>query len=483
MIKGCELMSQSMIQKEQTAALQQQWEKSGPEPGFYKLPQKEVFGYSLVDFAMNLVFQCIMMYITFYYTDVYGLAARDVAMMFLVSRVWDAINDPLMGTIVERLNPKRGKYRSYLLYGSVPFGVIAILTYTVPDVSYLGKLIWAYVTYNILNMMYTFIIQPYISTASIMTADPDERTRLQSTRMMFAQSGGVVVALAIPLVSGFFTRFMTLAQGYMATTILMAVIMVILLIYSYSTIVERIPVTSHEKKANIKDVFYQMTHNKPGVIMFFLFLGVYGFNTIQSSTGVYYMTYFAQRSDMVAWFSMMNVLPSVFGVPLVPMLTRRIKKKGTVILGLTFGAIGSILLWFLGPSDITLMMISRGIGSFGYGILMGILWSIITDPVEYADLHTGRRLTAIVMTLIGLGIKFSMTIGGVLPTLILDYVKYVPNQVQTDFALTGIKFMSSVLPFVVMVTTLIIFSAFYDLNEKRLSQIQHDIAVRDGLID
>jgi GPH family glycoside/pentoside/hexuronide:cation symporter len=475
-------MSEATTKMRHAADVVQSWKKSGPEPGFYKLPQKEVIGYSLVDFAMNLVFQCIMMYITFYYTDVYGLAARDVALMFLLSRIWDAFNDPMMGTIVERLNPKRGKYKAYLFYGALPFGILAVLTYTVPNIGYVGKLIWAYVMYNGLNMMYTFIIQPYAAAASIMTADPNERIRLQSTRMMFAQSGGVVVALAIPLVSGFFTKYMTLAQGYMATTILMAAIMIALLIYAYSTIVERISVTSHENKATIKDVFYQMTHNKPGVIMFLLFLGVYGFNTVQSSTGVYYMIYYAQKSNMVAWFSMMNVLPSVLGVPFVPFLTQKIKKKGTVILGLAFGALGSIILWFLSPTDIVLMMISRGIGSFGYGILMGILWSIITDPVEYGDWHTGRRLTAIVMTLIGLGIKFSMTIGGVLPTMILDYVKYVPNQPQTEVALTGIRFMSSILPFVTMVATIIIFAAFYDLDEKKLAHFQHEIAVRDGLI-
>ncbi len=476
-------MSEAAFQTQTASTVEKGWEKSGPEPGYYKLQKKEIIGYSLVDFAMNLVFQCIMMYIMFFYTDIFGLKPKDIALMFLVSRIWDAINDPMMGTICERLNPKRGKYRTYLLYGAVPFGVFAILTYTVPDFSYVGKLAWAYITYNGLNMMYTFIIQPYISAASIMTADPDERTKLQSTRMMFAQSGGVVVALAIPLVSGFFARYMTIAKGYMATTILMSIIMVFILIYAYSTIVERIPVTSHENKANIKDVIYQATHNKPGFLMFLLFLGVYGYITIQSSTGVYYMTYYAQRSDLVAWFSMMTVLPSVFGVPFVPFLCRTIKKKATVILGLSFAAIGSGLLFLSAPESLTFMMVCRGISAFGYGILMGILWSIITDPVEYADLHTGRRLTAIVMTLIGLGIKFSMTIGGVIPSLILDAVEYVPNQVQqTETALNGIRMMSTLLPSVVMIVTIIIFGLFYDLNEKKIAQIQHDIAVRDGLI-
>lgn len=458
------------------------WQKSGPQPGYYKLPRKEMAGYSLVDFAMNLVFQCIMMYITFFYTDIFGLKVKDVALMFLLSRFFDAFADPVMGTIAERLNPKHGKYKSYLIYGAVPFGVMAVLAYTVPDLSYAGKLAWAYVTYNLLNVLYTVIIQPYISLASIMTADPDERTKLQTMRMMFAQSGGVIVALAIPLLSGFFSQYMTLARGYMLTTACMAVIMVALLFYAYRTVTERVPVYSHEQKAGLKDVLYQITHNKPGVILFLLFFGVYGFNTIQSSSGVYYMTYFAQRPDLVAWFSMMNVLPSVAGVPFVPALCRTVKKKGTVLLGLALGALGAGMLWFVPAGNIGMMMVSRGVSSFGYGILMGILWSIITDAVEYADLNTGRRLTAIVMTLIGLGLKFSMTIGGVIPTMILDHVKYVPNAVQTADALGGIRMMSSILPCIVMIITFVMFAAFYQLTEERVAEIQHNIAVRDGLI-
>ncbi|MCD8350219.1 MAG: glycoside-pentoside-hexuronide (GPH):cation symporter [Planctomycetaceae bacterium] len=460
------------------------WEKSGPQPGFYKLPRKEIFAYSTVDFAMNMVFQCIMMYVTFFYTDIFGLAARDVALMFLLSRLWDAFNDPLMGTIVERLNPKSSKYRFYIISGAIPFGLAAVLTYTTPELSYFGKLLWAYVTYNFLNMMYTYIIQPYISLASIMTADPDQRTLLQSVRMMFAQAGGVVVALTIPLLSGYFAKFMPLATGYMLTTLCMAVVMVGILVYAYFNVTERIPVTSHEEKPGLREVFNQISHNKPGIIMFFLFLGVYGFITVQGTSAPYYMTYFAKRPDMVAWFAMMNVLPSVVGVPLVPFLCRTIRKRGTVMLGLAFGAIGAGMLYFATPTAIGYMLLSRGVASFGYGILMGILWSIITDPVEYADLNTGKRLTAIVMTLIGLGIKFSMTIGGVAPTLILDYVKYIPNEAnQTDLSLAGIRFMASSLPCGVMVVTFIIFALFYDLSEERVADIQHKIAVRDGLID
>ncbi len=459
------------------------WEKSGPEPGYYKLRGKEIFGYSLVDFAMNLVFQAIMMYITFFYTDIFGLRPSHIAVMFLVSRLWDAVNDPLMGWIVERANPRHGKYRSWIMYAAVPFGLAAVLTYTTPGFSYPAKLVWAYATYNLLNMGYTLIIQPYISLATVMTADPKERTRLQSIRMAFAQSGGVIVALTIPLLSDWLAKSMSLQASYQITVALMSIIMVAILLFSCTQVTERIKVVSHEDPPGIGQIIHQATHNKYVVLMFLLFFGVYGFNTIQSASGVYYMTYFAMRPDMVAWFSMMNVLPSVVGVPIVPWLQRFFHKKGTTMLGLVVGALGAVLLAFLAPSSIAMMLTARGISSFGYGIMMGALWSIITDPVEYGDLNTGRRLTAIVMTLIGLGLKFSMLLGGVVPTWILEIVKYQPGvEQQTAESLAGIHFMSSWLPAIILLVTLLVFGLFYDLTEEKIADIQHRIAVRDGEI-
>ncbi|MFV0451064.1 MAG: MFS transporter [Propioniciclava sp.] len=460
------------------------WQKSGPEPGYYRLRKTEIVNYSLIDFAMNLVFQAIMMYITFFYTDVFGLRPGHVAIMFLVSRLWDTINDPLMGWLVERANPKRGKYLPWIMFSAAPFGLAAVLTYSTPEFSYAGKLVWAYATYNLLNMGYTIIIQPYISLATVMTADPAQRTRLQSIRMMFAQSGGVIVALTIPLLSGWFTQYFSLQMSYMFTTLTMAVLMVTILLWATTHLVERIRVTSHDDPPGVRQIIYQATHNKYIVMLFGLFFGVYGFNTIQSTSGVYYMTYFAQRPDMVPWFSLMNVLPSVIGVPIVPWLHRYFHKKGTTLLGLAIGAAGALLLGLLSPDSIALMLVFRGIASFGYGILMGALWAIITDPVEYGDLNTGRRLTAIVMTLIGLGLKFSMLLGGVIPTWILDAVRYQPNVAQqTPESLAGIHFMSTWLPAGILAITFLMFALFYDLTEDKVASIQHQIAVRDGLVD
>lgn len=458
------------------------WEKTSSQFGYYKLPKKEVWGYSSIDFAMNLVFQCIALYISYFYTDIFGLQPGHVAIIFAVSRIWDAINDPMMGTICERLQPKKGKYWVYIRWGAVPFGLAAVLTYTTPNLSYGLKIVWALVTYNLLNMLYTFIIQPYISAASLMTNDQSERTRLQSTRMTLAQAGGVVCAIMLPELSGFFSQYMTLAQGYMVTTIIMAVIMVVILLWGSSQIVERIPPqpVDPNNKANIKDVFYLLSRVGPVFVTFILFLGVYTMSQVQSTMGAYYINYYANRGDMLSWFSMIMMLFSVIGVPCVPFLVKRLHKKGTVMFGLAIAGIGCLMLYLMPTTAITGMMVSRAITGYGYGILMGICWSVITDPVEYADWKTGKRYTAIVMTLVGLGIKFSMIIGGSLPTAVLEATGYVANQAQNEATLGAIRMMTTLLPLAAVVVAMLVYGLFYHLNEEKISQIQKEIAERNA---
>lgn len=462
------------------------WQKTSSRPGYYKLGGKEVAGYASIDFAMNLVFQCIGLYISYFYTDIFGLKASHVALLFLVSRFWDLINDPIMGTICDRLSPKKGKYWVYVMWGSVPFGVVAILTYSTPGFGYNMKLIWAAITYNLLNMLYTFIIQPYAAAASIMTNDPDERTRMQSIRMTLAQTGGVVCTILLPNLSGFLTRYMTLAQGYMVTTAIMAVVMVAILQWGSRQIVERIPPQPIDpnNKAGIKDIFVTI-RLAPVFVLLLLFLGVYTISQIQSTMGPYYMKYYADSEGMISWFSMILMLASVAGVPCVPYLTKVIKKKPTVILGLFLCGVGSLIIYLMpqGSGSLAGMMAGRAVVGLGYGILMGILWSIVTDPIEYSNWKTGHAYGALTLTLVGLGLKFAMVIGGSLPNAVLSSVGYVANEAQTPEVLQAIRNLTALLPFVVAVVTIVVFAVFYKLDEETISKIQQEIAVRDGRAD
>lgn len=461
------------------------WVKTSDQYGYYKIPGKEVLGYGSIDFAMNLVFQCIALYISYFYTDIFGLKPGHVAVIFAVSRIWDAINDPMMGTICERLQPKKGKYWVYIRWGAIPFGLAAVMTYTTPNFSYGLKVVWAVVGYNLLNMLYTFIIQPYISVATLMTNDQSERTRLQSFRMTLAQAGGVVCAIMLPELSGALSKHMSLAQGYMVTTIIMAVIMVGILLWGSSQIVERIPPQpiAADDKAGIKDVFYLLFRVGPVFVTFILFLGVYTMSQVQSTMGAYYINYYANRGDMLSWFSMIMMLFSVIGVPCVPALTKKLHKKGTVMFGLGVAGLGCLILYFMPTTAIVGMMAARAITGFGYGILMGIVWSVVTDPVEYADWKTGKRYTAIVMTLIGLGIKFSMVIGGSLPTAVLESTGYVAGQVQNEATMAAIRMMTTLLPLAAVVVAMVVYGLFYHLNEEKIRQIQAEIAERNAKRD
>lgn len=455
--------------------------KSGDAPGYYKIPNKERFGYSLIGASLDLIFQGFMMFITIFYTDVFGLKPAHVTVMFLVSRLWDAINDPMMSAIAERVNPKRGKYKIYPLYGCIPFAVAAVLCYTTPNFGYTGKLIWAYATYNLLNMIFTYIVNPAGALPTVMTADPDERTTLQSWRMTISQFAGVIVAITIPTLTAKFTASTGSVQtAYQLTMVVLGVLCAIGLSASFFLTHERIKAKPTQNPITFKIAMHQLTHNKYMILMMILFTGVYTFNNVASTSGTYYVTYISNRTDMLSVISLVNVIPSVIGVAVVPYLYKKLHKRGTTVLGLCIIAVSSLLIWFVPATSLTTMLIFKGFSSFGYGTMLGIIWSMMPDSVEYADLHTGGRYPAFVQSIITLGVKFGQTIGGVIPTIILDATGYIPNQAQNETCLTGIRGMASLAPCAVVVVVLIIFLAFYDLDEKKVAAIQHEIAVRDG---
>lgn len=455
--------------------------KTGEAPGYYRIPYKERFGYSLIGASLDLIFQGFMMFITIFYTDVFGLKPIHITVMFLVSRLWDAINDPMMSAIAERINPKRGKYKIYPLYGCVPFAIAAVLCYTTPNFEYTGKLIWAYATYNLLNMIFTFIVNPAGALPTVMTADPDERTILQSWRMTISQFAGIIVAVTIPTLTAMFTASTGSAQtAFQLTMVVLGILCAIGLSSSYFLIHERIKAKPSQDPITFKIAIYQLTHNKYMVLMMILFTGIYTFNNVASTAGTYYVTYVANRANMLSVVSLVNVVPSVIGVAVVPALYKKLHKRGTSILGMCIIGISSLLIWFVPAGSLTVMLVFKAVSSFGYGTMLGIIWSMMPDSVEYADWHTGGRYPAFVQSIITLGVKFGQTIGGVIPTIILDYTGYVANQAQNETCLNGIRGMASIAPCVVIVLVLIIFALFYKLDEKKVAEIQHKIAVRDG---
>ena len=167
-----------------------------------KLSIGEKIGYSLGDSAANFIFQTVMMFLMFFYTDVMGISPVVAGIIFLITRIWDAVNDPMMGAIADRTNTRWGKFRPWVLWSALPFGIIGVLMFTTPNLSAVGKIIYALITYNLMMMIYTVNNVPYCSLTGVLTGDNIERTSLASYRFIFAMLASFVVqGFSIPLVN------------------------------------------------------------------------------------------------------------------------------------------------------------------------------------------------------------------------------------------------------------------------------------------
>lgn len=217
----------------------------------------EKIGYGIGDLACNLIFSTATSYLMYYYTDIAKITATSVATLFLVARIWDAINDPIMGMIVDKTNTRFGKFRPYILFGSIFLAIFAFLCYVVPtNMSSTGKLIYAYITYIGLGMSYTLVNLPYSALTSAMSNDTEERTKITTVRMIFAVLSGVVVAQVWNLVDIFGKGNETV--GYRYTTGLMGIVSIVLFAVCFFSTKERVYIENkkEEKKHSLFDNNY-----------------------------------------------------------------------------------------------------------------------------------------------------------------------------------------------------------------------------------
>jgi len=222
---------------------------------YQKLKLKEKIGYGFGDFASSMFWKLFSMFLMIFYTDVYGISPAAVGTMFLLTRIWDSVNDPLMGIICDRTNPKKGKFRPYLLWVAVPFAVVGVLTFSTPDLGTIGKLVYAYITYTLMMMVYTAINVPYSSLMGVMSSDTSERTTLASFRFIGAFSGGIfVTSTAAYFIEMFQNSGANEAKGYQYTVTIYAVLAVVFFILTYKWTRERVVPKEKAKSSIIQDL-------------------------------------------------------------------------------------------------------------------------------------------------------------------------------------------------------------------------------------
>jgi glycoside/pentoside/hexuronide:cation symporter, GPH family len=443
-----------------------------------KVGMKEKIGYATGDLACNFIYQTVSTYLLFFYTEVFGISAAAAGLMFLIVRIMDALIDPVIGTIVDKTNTKYGRFRPYLLYGAVPFAVVAILCFTTPEFSDAGKIMYAYITYILLSITYSTVNVPYSALTSAITQDTKEVVSLTSIRMLFSNGGGMIVAFGVPFLAANFTQATgNTGTGWQITMSIMGITGAILLILSFLSTKERVQISEEESKVSYKDIFTQLKVNRPLVIVCFFFLLSFGVNSIINSVGIYYVTYNVARPDLVKWYGLIGTLPALILMPLIPILYKVMGKKKLLFTALSCKVIGLLALFIIPPSIVPLVFAGRLIAALGTITAGSFTWALIPETIDYGEYKTGKRASGVIYALVNFFFKFGMAIGGIVPGIILSKFGYVANHAQTTTALHGILITMTVIPAIFVIIQL--FAVYlYKLDEKEHKRVLAELNAR-----
>ena len=440
-----------------------------------KLTVKEKMGFGVGEFSSSIVWQALMFFLPAFYTDTFGLSAAAVGTMFLVIRFFDAFNDPIMGVIADRTNTKWGKFRPYILWFAIPYGVMAMLMFTTPDLSDSGKLIYAYITYGLMMVFYTAIMIPYNSWVGVISPNSEERTSVSSYKFVFAYLAGLAVqGLVLPMVDYFGKG--NDAEGYSITMIILGSITIIFFLVTFFSSKERVQAEAKEK-SKLKDDLKDLLQNKDWIMIFVTSILLLIYVIIRSGDIMYYFEYYLGNKDLASAFMVVGTIAVLLGVLPTKWLSAKIGKKNLFIISLAIIALSQIGFYYTGPDDIVMIFALQIIFSLASGPTMPLMWSMLADTADYSEWKSHRRATGLIFSATNMSIKSGVAIGGAAIMWILAYYGYQANQVQTSDSIFGIKMMMSYIPAVIAFLSLIPLF-FYKLDEEKVALIEAELKER-----
>ncbi|MFV0377441.1 MAG: MFS transporter [Mangrovibacterium sp.] len=410
-----------------------------------RLSVLEKIGYGSGDAAVNVVISSMFLIITFFYTDIFGLKPKDIALLFLLVRFIDAITDPLMGLITDRVKTRWGRYRHYFLFLAVPFGISVFLTFTTPDFDYAGKLIYAYITYIFVTLMFTAVTIPYISLIGVLTSDPKERLSANGYRLFFAKIAAFLVSIVVPIMAAALGKN-DMARGYQLAMGAMAALGTLLFLFCFLTTRER--VEHVVDKTPLLQQFKLLVRNGQWTLLFGVcFFGTVGY-VIRNSVAIFYAKYYlGGDAGVQSSFMATGVVAAILAMPVSTFITKRYCKvklfKWTQLL---VGLISLIMLLVVKPGNLMLAYPLYFILSFVVDLHAPVFWSAIAEAVDYGQAESGQRVSGLAFGGISFAQKAGMGVAGAAVGYLLDFFGYIPDGVQTELALTGLALMLTVIP-------------------------------------
>lgn len=451
-----------------------------------KLRLKEKIGYGFGDMASSMFWKIFGMYLLFFYTDIFGLPAAAVGTMFLITRIWDTLFDPVVGVISDRTRSKWGKFRPYLLWFALPFGVIGTLMFITPSFGTTGKLVYAYLTYSLMMMVYSMINVPYASLLGVMSADVKERNILSSFRMVFAFIGSFVALIMIEPLVRFFTNSSGSAQtGWTLGVMVIAILCVLFFLGCFMLTRERIKPISNENdslKDDVKDLF----RNHPWWILLGAGIAALIFNSIRDGAAVYYFKYYVQDTGniklpfisasltLTTLYLVLGQAFNIIGIIFVTPLSNKFGKKSIYLGAMVLATILSLVFFLLHNDSIAFILILQCLISMCAGSIFPLLWSMYADIADYSEWKTGRRATGLIFSSSSMSQKFGWTLGGALTGWLLGYYGFKANTVQSADVQNGIRLMLSVFPAIGTILS-VIFISLYPLNETMMGKISAEL--------
>ncbi|HRE81437.1 MAG TPA: MFS transporter [Opitutaceae bacterium] len=455
------------------------------------LTLREKLAFGCGDFASVLYWQTFMRYLPFFYTDVFGLSAAALATMLLLSRIWDAIDDPVIGMVADRTETRWGKFRPYILFGCVPFAFAGVLAFTTPEMGATGKLIWAYVTYNVLMVMYTVVNIPYTALLGVLTRDTVERTRLSSIKFIFAFSAGTLVsATLLPLVKVLGGD--SPQRGWqLAFCVYGAVAVLFFLVTGFFTRERVTPV--RERNVSILGDLRLLITNRPWLLLLATTLTLILFYAIRSSVSTHYFKYYlyAGQPDreltflgysftleaLVSTFNTVGQATSILGVVLVGVLAHRVRRK-PLFIGLFLVSVASTACYYiLTPGNLSAIFLVEFASSISGAPLSVLLWAMYADTADFGEWKSGRRTTALVFSASSMSQKFGWALAAYLAFKMLSLGGFVANVTPTAEVQSVLVLLMSIIPAGLGLISIGIF-LFYPLTEDRMATIHADLNAR-----
>lgn len=438
-----------------------------------KLSTLEKIGFGAGDMALNVVISSMMLIITFFYTDIYGLRTADLAALFVAVKVVGAVADLAMGQVNDAVLTRWGRYRPWLLLLAVPYGLSVFLVFSTPNWGYDAKLVWAYASYILMTLMTAGVGIPYISLISGLTSDPQQRLSANGYRLFFAKIGAFMVTIVVPILADQWGGANP-AAGYQAAMAVMAAVGVLLFAFCFFTTTERV-VHKVEKQPLMEQVRVLMKNDQWLILCAVCVTGTIGY-VIRGSVAIYYAKYYLHGDTAtVSAFLSTGVAAAILAMVVSTWTTKFYCKVKLFRNSQIMVAVLSLMLYFLvQPGDMVLAFALYFLLSLVVDLHAPVFWSAIAETIDYGQVKTGKRVSGFAFGGISVCQKAGMAIAGGLVGVLLDVFQYQPNQEQSALALQGIALMLSVIPgFFHFLMGLLMFK--YRISDDYYSTVKEDM--------